>query len=366
MVMPQWRRTLRFTGSVSAAAAATVLCLNFIIAARSFGQTSHIAADPELQEVYYMYEDSCGCRRFNISDSVAAIGAESLCSSYSTSRGPGQKVISFSLYGNAAAANGTFYNGGIEKNLEAMREHYPSGFLVRIYHDFDFGDGERLDVLCRISCRNADIDLCDARDIVGKYGNVADSFGMLWRFAPMSDPFVDEFHSRDLDSVISAREAAAVKDFREETVRTLHVMRDNPQHGTIVLGGMFGARMPSLGEEDPRKVRPRMSKVFDKMLKKGTSRVKSKGLDQMLLAQYLWPEFSSDAVHHDAYKCKAFGRRGGVMRPFPTQRLSGKNFTHVPDNFVGSNGGSVGADKQRSHICPVDCRPEGHKDWMLC
>ena len=48
-----------------------------------------------------MYEDSCGCRRFNISDSVAAIGAESLCSSYSTSRGPGQKVISFSLYGNA-------------------------------------------------------------------------------------------------------------------------------------------------------------------------------------------------------------------------------------------------------------------------
>ena len=70
-----------------------------------------------------------------------------------------------------------------------------------------------------------------------------------------------------------------------------------------------------------------MSKVFDKMLKKGTSRVKSKGLDQMLLAQYLWPEFSSDAVHHDAYKCKAFGRRGGVMRPFPTQRLSGKSRT---------------------------------------
>ena len=51
--MPQWRRTLRFTVSVSAAVAATVLCLNFIIAARSFGQTSHIAADPELQEVIH-------------------------------------------------------------------------------------------------------------------------------------------------------------------------------------------------------------------------------------------------------------------------------------------------------------------------
>ena len=67
-----------------------------------------------------------------------------------------------------------------------------------------------------------------------------------------------------------------------------------------------------------------MSKVFDKMLKKGTAR-KTKGVDQTLLAQYLWPEFGADAVHHDAYKCKAFGRRGGDMRPFPTQRISGKS-----------------------------------------
>ena len=48
-----------------------------------------------------MYEDSCGCRKFNISDDVVATGAESLCSRYSTWRGPGQKVISFALYGKA-------------------------------------------------------------------------------------------------------------------------------------------------------------------------------------------------------------------------------------------------------------------------
>ena len=71
-------------------------------------------------------------------------------------------------------ANGTFYNGGIEKNLEAMRRHYPAGFVMRLYHDFEFDeekeDGRgRLDVLCRISCGNADIDLCDARDIGGGF-----------------------------------------------------------------------------------------------------------------------------------------------------------------------------------------------------
>ena len=47
-----------------------------------------------------MNEDSCGCKKFNVSDSVAALGVESLCSRYSTSRGPGQRVISFALYGN--------------------------------------------------------------------------------------------------------------------------------------------------------------------------------------------------------------------------------------------------------------------------
>jgi hypothetical protein len=30
------------------------------------------------------------------------------------------------------------------------------------------------------------------------YPNLARNFGMIWRFAPMADAMVDEFHSRDL------------------------------------------------------------------------------------------------------------------------------------------------------------------------
>ena len=77
-----------------------------------------------------------------------------------------------------------------------------------------------------------------------------------------------------------------------------------------------------------RKVRRRMTQSFDKMLARSLrSGLGQKGYDQTLLAQYLWPEFGSDAVQHDAYKCKTFGRRGGDMRPFPTQRISGKSET---------------------------------------
>ena len=77
-----------------------------------------------------------------------------------------------------------------------------------------------------------------------------------------------------------------------------------------------------------------MTKVFDMMLKKGSGRgQKGKGLDQMLLAQHLWPEFGPDAVQHDAYKCKEFGRRDGEMRPFPTQRISGQSESCIKVTF---------------------------------
>lgn len=48
-------------------------------------------------------------------------------------------------------------------------------------------------------------------------GDISDSPGTLWRFAPMADPLVEEWHSRDLDSRISRREVAAVEDWKQNT-----------------------------------------------------------------------------------------------------------------------------------------------------
>ena len=64
------------------------------------------------------------------------------------------------------------------------------------------------------------------------------------RFLPLLDPRVEVVVSRDLDSRLTAREQAAVEDWLE-TGLTFHVMRDNPHHGTEILGGMWGARMDS-------------------------------------------------------------------------------------------------------------------------
>jgi len=50
---------------------------------------------------------------------------------------------------------------------------------------------------------------------------------MLWRFAPMADEYVAEWHSRDLDATILEREVAAVQEWKK-TNYTFHIMRDNP------------------------------------------------------------------------------------------------------------------------------------------
>ena len=67
---------------------------------------------------------------------------------------------------------------------------------------------------------------------------------MLWRFLPVLDPQVDVMVSRDLDSRLTTREQAAVQEWLH-TGLAFHVMRDNPMHGTEILGGMWGARLDS-------------------------------------------------------------------------------------------------------------------------
>ena len=61
----------------------------------------------------------------------------------------------------------------------------------------------------------------------------------LWRVLPLSDPLVDIFHSRDLDSRPSEREMAAVNEFHESSAATFHTMRDHKQHHHGIILGNF-------------------------------------------------------------------------------------------------------------------------------
>ena len=187
-------------------------------------------------------------------------------------------------------------------------------------------------------------------------------------------------------SPISAREAAAVIDWRDHSDNSFHVMRDNPYHVSLMLGGMFGMKVT----QDNRK---QLKNIFEQMLNASAIQVKNsfkhiliyisiasntdiyitnmvtqnsgKGLDQQLLNMHLWPLASQNLIVHDSYLCVSYQAIGHGFRPWPTKRLSSEDFNEgVVNNFVGSNGGQISL---KSHPpCPVECRPKEHQDWTLC
>lgn len=185
------------------------------------------------------------------------------------------------------------------------------------------------------------------------YPNLESAFGMMWRFAPMADKYVLEWHSRDLDAVMLEREVAAVHEWKESGT-TFHAMRDHPYHNIDILGGMFGILQATPQSKAERKLE------FEKMISTfGSSWVK--GGDQVALRKVLAPVAGKDSMVHDSYNCQSSLMKGSIPAPWPTQRLSGPNFT-LPStpNFVGNTEFAINIE------CPKKCRPKDHQEWKLC
>lgn len=168
----------------------------------------------------------------------------------------------------------------------------------------------------------------------------------------MADPLVSEWHCRDLDSRISQRELAAVEEW-QTSGHIYHVMRDNRYHVATIVGCCFGMKNPSSGA----------NKELFKSILDYVKFQHFKGLDQNALHAVLWPQAKKDMVAHDSYLCLQYPTK--FNRPWPSQRLSGPNFTMPQsENFVGANGGRISL--QNHGACPLQCRPQNHQDWILC
>ncbi|XP_063217535.1 uncharacterized protein LOC134528142 isoform X2 [Bacillus rossius redtenbacheri] len=166
---------------------------------------------------------------------------------------------------------------------------------------------------------------------------------MLWRFLPMSDPSVDVFMSRDLDSLIIPRELAAVNEWLNSN-KTFHIMRDHPQHNFEMLGGMWGARL-SVN-------RTLFQDLLVKMLNLGSGKHLYKGLDQLLLRKIVWPHTDGGCILHDSYQCEDSKLRHETWRPWPSER---EKFQFV---------GAAKPDQVVSAECPKSCRKQ--ENWTYC
>jgi len=267
------------------------------------------------------------------------------CGESSYARGPNQKIVSFTFFKQniTSKSDGVRqYFAGISANLLLMSELYP-GFVMRLYYDVDSDTELELN---RLKANTPNLDLCPA-DNNPRLGNMARLYPLIWRFLPSLDPQVSLFLSRDLDSRLSAREAAAVNQFLRSD-RMVHVMRDNPNHSASMMGGMWGARL------DPT-TRQQFKSSFRRMFKDGLSYAAraSGGWDQAVLKRYVWPWAKKTLMSHDSYTCNQFSG----TRAFPTQRLKGVG------NYVGS---IISLKATVKNKCPFKCRPKEHPDWSYC
>ena len=159
------------------------------------------------------------------------------------------------------------------------------------------------------------LDTCPV-DSLPRYGDLSKIFGMVWRFLPLLDPLVDAVASRDLDSRLTAREAAAVTQWLEESGLPFHVMRDHPMHGTEILGGMWGARLDTGHRDQLRGAMERLLASVSSHTRHTSSLILSsvqdsaqgwrKGQDQTLLTKFVWPEVKEVSCVHDSYLCTVY------------------------------------------------------------
>ncbi|XP_042228611.1 uncharacterized protein LOC121870734 [Homarus americanus] len=274
---------------------------------------------------------------------------ESTCSDYSTQRGGGQRVVSFSYYSvdpvtDYDSEHSKKYFRPLYGRALAIATLYP-GWLMRIYHNVSSQDHNATKYLCSIYCAHSHVDLCPVTELPD-LGNLIQQVvvGRLWRFAE-GDPTVEAFMSRDTDSWILERETVVVQEWLKSG-KAFHVIRDHPSHKAIILAGLWGGF--NIWPNTLRRVR---GDIFHHPANYSLK------YDQYMLATRVWPVIKNDVLQHDSYNCLREGHTGA--RPFPVKREDFQYCGWGPFKYI---------ERRRLSLtkCPPECRPQNHSDWNYC
>lgn len=197
-----------------------------------------------------------------------------------------KKVISFSLWGD----NPMYWVGAI-KNIQLARVLYP-GWVCRFYVDLNAAPT----LIETMEKEHCELILMEPDD---------EFSGLFWRFYAAED--ADVMICRDADSRLSKREVAAVELWLN-TDYHFHIMRDHPQHTSLIMGGMWGCR-------NMEGIRELIEQYPYKCLK---------GTDQLFLAQTIYPQIKDHALIHDSYNL--FGDGTDFPNPRVGQDFVGRVF----------------------------------------
>ena len=304
----------------------------------AFKNITFVSADNVVLQVYNSFKSSRIMKSKGISRVIKSCSDEELTEQL-------KNVLSYSLYGEHQAWEK--YGKSIPEVLKQVNgSKVYKNWVVRIYHENSYINTS---VAKSYSNIYQHVQFCNIKNSP-YYGDLSRINGMVWRFLPITDTFVNVTCFRDLDSPIIKREEDAVSVWLNST-KIVHIMRDSQFHKFAVLGGTWCFRTKKNISTSFQILKLILSKASYRKLRNKTTDLKWE--DQNILKKYVWPLIKNDSILHDSYYCKLYP--GSI--PFPTQR-------NIDKAFVGCYKpcGKVYPPKE----CPIKCRPEKHKNWTYC
>ena len=204
-----------------------------------------------------------------------------------------KKVIAFSLYGTKQ-----MYQDGAIENSKLVKKYYPD-WECRFYVSQEIPES----TIAQLKANGAFVIYKIRTDEVD---------GTFWRFLPMSERNIDYLIVRDADSRISSREVEAVKAWISSD-KTFHIMRDHPGHAILIPAGMFGVKGNTIDN-----IEELIEKWKEKRKRKKRGWANEYGLDQLFLAQEIYPKIKDSVlIHTDLIRFST-----EVTIPFPAKRVN--------------------------------------------
>ena len=182
-----------------------------------------------------------------------------------------RRIIAFSLWGAD-----TKYTYNAVLNAKLMHQIYPD-WMARFYVD----DTVPEPITRALRDYGAQVQFVATDD--------REYLKLFWRFLAHDDKTIDLFMCRDCDSVISQREAVAVRDWLNSDC-SFHIMRDHPEHAELIMAGMWGG------------IANYLNPLMDLAVKYyETHSTKWRWVDQDFLRDVVWPVIKDDTLTHDTH-----------------------------------------------------------------
>jgi hypothetical protein len=206
-------------------------------------------------------------------------------------------AFSFCLYN---AYNPIYYTGLLE-NIELIQRHFPEAFIY-IYVGNDVPDWHVIELRVR-------------KNVILRFTHETGPRNMIHRFFAIDEPEVDTMFVRDADSRIHWKDRWAIREFLNTPDAKVHIIRDNPEHATAIMGGLWGMR----------KIEGMNIQALYDEHKRSNPKGHGMGLDQDFLIDCVYPRATSIMMIHSSqtWRHKPFE----VLIPFP--------FTYTNDIYCG-------------------------------